>query len=86
MATKLNSNQKQFQKYTLNCSAVLLMQYLGISIRGLCSILGTLGIRFSVGNCADWKIIESIVGEAEKIDADKVSLENIKLETEKSVE
>jgi hypothetical protein len=62
------------------------MQYLGIGIQGLCSILGTLAIHFSVENWSNWKELESIVGQAEEQVADEVSLENINLVTEKAAE
>jgi hypothetical protein len=56
------------------------MHHLGMSLKGLGSILGILGIANSVGNKTKWRKVQDIVGTACKEVSEEVMTENIERE------
>jgi len=54
------------KKYLINILAVLAMQQLGLGMDGMMTLLGTLGIRSSMGCRATWRTIQDRVGVAEQ--------------------
>jgi len=64
------------KQYLLNYLLVLGMQQLGLGLESMTNMLGTLGIRSSIGNPSTWRVIQDQLGIAEQAVKDEVLAEN----------
>jgi len=69
-----------FMDYGINYAMVLLMQHLGMGLRGVVMILAFLGIAAGAGNQTKWQRIQEELGLAEEEVANRTIENNIKLE------
>lgn len=76
-STRRNS---RFMDYAINYSASLLMQHLGMGLRGVTTMLAFLGIAAGVGNKDKWKKLQDEVGMTEEAVAGVVMDNNLKEE------
>ena len=76
----------KFMDYAINYSMSLLMQQLGMGLRGVTTLLSFLGIAAGIGNPHKWKRIQDEVGLAEEAVAADVVNDNIRVEVEATKE
>jgi len=73
-------SSSMFMDYGINYAMVLLMQHLGMGLRGVVMILAFLGIAAGAGNQTKWQRIQEELGLAEEEVANRTIENNIKLE------
>jgi hypothetical protein len=69
-----------FMKYAINYSMVLVMQHLGMGLKGLMLLLAFLGIAPGIGDKQKWHAIQEAIGVAQQELQEEIICKNIELE------